>query len=80
MLISVAQYTEPADLIQRVCNHQAEIIALSKDNRDLKVQLFQPPTCNQAVIWSLMKGLENDSAEVWRRPAIDATLVKLQAD
>jgi hypothetical protein len=32
----VAQYMEPASMVQRVCNHQAQIVAFQKEITDLK--------------------------------------------
>jgi len=37
-------YTEPTDLVQRVCNHPEEIIKLQKEFTDLKAQHCLPPT------------------------------------
>jgi len=43
VLLRVAQYTKPADMVQSVCNHPVQIIALQKENTDLKTRLFLPP-------------------------------------
>jgi len=39
------RYPEPAELIQRVCDHPAHIIALCKHERDMKAQHFLPLMC-----------------------------------
>lgn len=42
VLRQVAQYTEPANHVQRVCDHPAQIIALQKQITDLQAQQFLP--------------------------------------
>jgi len=78
VLMRVARYTEPAEMVQRVCDHPAQIIALQKEVTHLKAQHFLPPICNHLVMDKRMQILKNKSAEARRTPAVAGTSQELQ--
>lgn len=49
VLKSVAQYTEPAGMVQRVCYHLPQIIALPTQITDLHSQPIRPAECDQLI-------------------------------
>jgi len=49
MLRRVAQYTEPATMVQRVCDHPAQNIKLHNKTTDLHSQQFLPPECDHSI-------------------------------
>ena len=65
----MAQYTEPADLVQRVCDHPAEIITLQKEITDLMSQQFLPPQCDYTEIENQIQVLRKEREAAKRRPA-----------
>jgi len=48
VLSRVAEYTEPVAMVQRACNHPAQIILLQKHITDLQSQQFVPPQCDHS--------------------------------
>jgi len=59
----VAQYTKPTNIVQRVCDHPAQINLLQKQITDLQTQQFLLPQCNHAEIEKRIRGLGTDLAE-----------------
>jgi hypothetical protein len=57
VLRRVAQYTEPASMVQRLCDHSAQILALQKEITDLKSQQFLPPQCDYTEIENQIQAL-----------------------
>jgi hypothetical protein len=57
ILLQVAQYVEPADQVQRVCDHPAEIIKLQKKITDLKSQQFVASQCDHTEIENQIRTL-----------------------
>jgi len=48
VLRQVAQSTEPASVVQRVCDHPVQLIALQKQITDLDAQQCLLPQCDHA--------------------------------
>jgi len=59
VLRRVAQYIEPANLVQRVCDHPAQIIALQKQIMDLLGQQLLSTLCNYTEMENWIRGLRN---------------------
>jgi len=49
VLRRVVQYTEPAAVVQRVCDHQAQIIRLQKQITNLQSEECLPPECDHSM-------------------------------
>jgi len=62
VLKSVALYTKHAAMVQRVCDHPAQMFALQKQITHLQTQQFLPPDCDHSTfeqqLETLMKELE----------------------
>jgi len=71
VLRQVAQYTEPANHVQRVCDHPAQIIALQKQITDLQAQQFLPVQWIQTERANPVRGLENELGEARTRPVVE---------
>jgi hypothetical protein len=69
----VAQYTEPASTIKRLCDYLAQNIGLQKEITDLKSQRFLPPQCDHTEIENQIQTLRNERDEARRRPAAPGT-------
>jgi len=63
VLRSVAQYTEPAAMVQRVCDHSAQIVKLQKQITDLQTQQFLPPECNHSTFEQQLETLRQELEE-----------------
>ena len=50
VLRRVAQYTEPAAVVQMVCDHLAQIIALQKQITVLQTEQFLPPEWDHSTL------------------------------
>jgi len=74
----VAQYTKPAQTVQRLCEPPAQLIALQREITDLKAQQFLPPTFNHSKTEGSIQSLEDNLAEAWRRPATEGFREELQ--
>jgi phage shock protein A len=74
----VAQKTDPGSTVQRVCHHQAQIIALQKEVTDLKSQQVLPLQCEHTGIESRIQTLTAKRDEAWRRPAAPETAEELR--
>ena len=59
VLRRVAQYIEPANLVLRVCDHPAQIIALQKQIMDLLGQQLLFRLCNYTEMENWIRGLRN---------------------
>ena len=59
----MAQYTDPVNLVQRVCDHPAQIIALQKQITDLQAQQFLPVQCDDIRIENRIRDIEYELAE-----------------
>jgi hypothetical protein len=64
---------ELADLVQRVCDHQAQIIKLQKEIMDLQSQQFLPLQCDLIAIDNQIRVLREDRDEARRRTAAPGT-------
>jgi len=64
----VAQYTEPAAMVQRVCNHQNQIIVLQKQITDLQTQQFLRPECDDSMFEQQLEILRQEPEEARRIP------------
>lgn len=73
VLRRVAQYTEPASMVQRVYNHQANIIALQADITPLKEEAIVPPECDHTEMECRIHNLMNKLDEPTRRPVVHET-------
>jgi cell division septum initiation protein DivIVA len=80
VLRGVAQYTERASTVQRVCDHQAQIITLQKEVPDLKSKQFLPLQCNNAEIESRIQTLTAQRDDHLMRPAAPGTDEELQQE
>jgi len=80
VLRRVAEYTEPADMIQTVSDHPVKIIELQKLITDLQDRQFLPPQCNHTEMETRIRGLENDLAEARTRHRADGTDEQLRED
>jgi len=49
MLRRVAQYTEPATMVQRVCDHPGQNIKFQNQTTHLYSQQFLPPECDHSM-------------------------------
>ena len=67
----VAQYTEPVAMVQRVCDHPAQIFALQKQITDLQTQQFLPAECDHSTLKQRLETskLELEEARSVPRPA-----------
>jgi len=63
VLLLVAQYTEPGDRVQRVCDHPAQIIKLQKEITDLKSEQFIPLQCDHTEIENQIRVLREEQVE-----------------
>jgi len=71
LLLPDAQYMEPTETAQRVCDLPAQRIALQKEITDLKSQHFPPPNRDHPRLDERIQHLEHNLAEVRRRPAVE---------
>jgi len=78
VLLSVAQYMEPAEMVPRVCNHACQIMALQKKITEQKAQHFYPPGCDHLEMNKRLGILKTDLAEARMRPAVREISHKLQ--
>jgi hypothetical protein len=76
----VAQCTEPVSMVQRVCDHPAQIIALQKEITDLKSQQFLPPQCDHTEIENQIWTLSAEQDQARRRPAGPGTAKELRQE
>jgi len=60
---TVAQDTEPAATIQRVCVHPAQIIALQKPITDLQTNQFLPPARDHSTFEQQLETVRQDLDE-----------------
>jgi len=66
VLRRVAPYTEPAAMVQRVCDHPAQIIMLQKQITDLQTQQFLPPECDHSTFEQQLETLRQELEEARR--------------
>ena len=69
----VAQYNEPAAMVERVCDHPAQIIELQKQITDLQKQQFLPPECDNSTFEQQLETLRQESEEARRIPRTAGT-------
>jgi len=62
----VAQYTEPAAIVQRVCDHPTQIISLQKQITDLHTHQVLPPECDRLTFEQQLETLRQESEEARR--------------
>ena len=68
VLRRVAWYTEPAAMVQRVCDHPAQIIALQEQITDLQTQQFLPPECDHSTFQQQLDKSRQELKEARRMP------------
>jgi len=73
VLRRVAQYTEPAAIVQRVCDHPAQIITFQKHITDLQTQQFLPPECDHSTFQQQLKAVTQELEEARRTPRMVGT-------
>lgn len=73
----VAGYIKPASMLQRVCDHPAQKIALQAEITKLKIQDFHLPMCNHTEIVNRIPSLINKREEARRIPTATGTDKKL---
>jgi hypothetical protein len=73
VLRKVAGYTKPASMVQRVCDHPAQIIALQAEITKLKIQAFLLPRCDHTEIVNRIQSLTNKREEDRRIPTATRT-------
>ena len=73
VLRRVAQHTEPTAMLQRVCDHPAQIIALHKQITDLQTQEFLPPECDHSMFEQQLETLRQQLEEARRIPRREGT-------
>ena len=73
VLRRVAQYTEPKAMVQMVCDHAAQIIALQKQITDLQTRQFLPPECNHLMFKQQLETLSQELEEARRIPRTAGT-------
>jgi len=66
LLWRVAQYTEPATMVQTVCNYLEQIIALQKQITDLQSQQFLPPECDHSAFEQQLETFSQELEEARR--------------
>jgi hypothetical protein len=66
VMIRIAQYSQPVQTIQAVCDHLEQIIALQKEITNLKAKQFLPPSCDHTTFEQQILQLSNDLDEAWR--------------
>ena len=64
----VAQYTEPAAILQRVCDHPTQIIGLQTQITDLQTHQFLPPECDHSTFEQLLDTMRQELEEARRIP------------
>jgi len=70
VLRMVAWYTEHGSIVQRVCNHPAQIIALQKQITNRHAQRYLPPQCDHTEMKTRIQVLMTEQVEARSRPAI----------
>jgi len=55
-------------MVQRVCDHPAQIIALQKQITDLQTQQFLPPECDHLMFEQQLETLRQELEEARRVP------------
>ena len=73
VLRRVAQYTEPAAMVQRVCDHLAQIITLQKQITDLQTQQLLPPECDHSTFEQQLEKLRQELEEARSIPSTVGT-------
>jgi hypothetical protein len=66
----VARYKEPAQLVQRVCDHPGQISKLQKEITDYKSQQFLPHQCNHCEIENQIRTRRDEQEESRGMPAV----------
>jgi len=74
----VAQYMEPADRVQRVCDHPGQIIALQIEITDLKARQFLPQHSDHLEMEGRIRTVTKDLQEGRTRPAVEGTNEQLR--
>jgi len=80
VLLQVARLMEPAEMVQRVCNHPKQILSLQKEITDLTAQHFRHPTCDHSGMDWWIGGLEYDLAQDRRGPAVEDSSDEVHTD
>jgi len=80
VLRRVAQYTEPAAMVQRMCNYPAQIIALQKQITDLQTQQFLPLDCDHLTFEQQPESLRHELEEARRTPRFVGTDEELRQE
>jgi len=80
VLRRVALYTEPAPMVQRVCDHPAQIITLQEQITDLQTQLFLPPECDHSTFDQELETLRQELEEAMKTPRVAGTDEELRQE
>ena len=80
VLRRVAQNTEPAAMVERVCDHPAQIIALQKQITDLQTEQVLPPQCDHSTFEQQLQTLMQELEEARRIPRMAGTDEDIQQE
>ena len=65
---TVALYAEPSALVQRLCDHLAQIIAFQKGMTDLQTPQFLPPEWDHSTFAKPLETMRQELEEARRTP------------
>jgi hypothetical protein len=68
VVMRVAQYSQTIREVQRVCEHQKQIIDQQRHITDLQTKQFLPPQCDHTELKRQIQTLRNEREEALRRP------------
>jgi len=73
VMVRIAQYSQPVQTIQAVCDHPNQIIALQKKITDLQTEQFLPPSCDHTTFEQDIHQLRDELEEARRTPRMVGT-------
>jgi hypothetical protein len=68
VMLRIAQYSQPVQTIQAVCDHPTQIVALQKEITNLQMKQFLLPSCDHTTFEQQIQQLKNVLEEAWRTP------------
>jgi len=80
VLMRVAQYSQPIQEVQRICEHPQQIIDLQRQITDLQARQCLPPQCDHTGLEQQIQTLRNKRYEALRRPPAPGTSEDLQQE
>jgi hypothetical protein len=80
VLMRVAEYSQPIQEVQMVCEHPQQIIDLQRQVTDLQTKQFLPPQCDHTALEHQIQTLRIERDEVLRRPPAPGTNEDLQQE